>query len=224
MAASLVRGVGGEEFLTSRVKFIKPGATCPVTFQKGWVATGAILAVSLALMDTHSVTIRRAGPGDEAALALVGAASFLESYAGIVDGQGIIRHCRERHTEAVYARALADASQSLWLAEIAPGHAAVGYLHLAAPDLPVPTGPNDIEIKRIYVLSRLHGTGLGRQLVGTALEHARTAGHTSVVLGVYKGNERALAFYGRAGFEALGEREFDVGGNVYCDWVMGRAV
>lgn len=175
-------------------------------------------------MDTQSVTIRHAGPGDEAALALVGAASFLESYAGIVDGQGIIRHCRERHTPEVYARALADASQALWLAELAPGSAPVGYLHLAPADLPVPTGPKDIEIKRIYVLSRLHGSGLGRRLIETALDHARDTGRSNVVLGVYKGNERALAFYGRAGFEALGEREFDVGGRVYCDWVMGRAV
>lgn len=219
-----MRGAGGEEFLTSPVKFMGRGGACRVKFQKGCLARLAILAVSLAPMDTQPVTIRPARPGDEAALALVGAASFLESYAGIVDGQGIIRHCQERHTAEVYARALADPSQRLWLAEIAPGGAPVGYLHLAAPDLPVPTGPNDIEIKRIYVLSRLHGTGLGRTLVETALEHARAAGHTSVVLGVYKGNERALAFYGRAGFEALGERQFDVGGNVYCDWVMGRAV
>lgn len=175
-------------------------------------------------MDTQSVTIRRAGPGDEAALALVGAASFLESYAGIIDGQGIVRHCQERHAPDVYARALADASQALWLAEMAPGGAPVGYLHLAAPDLPVPTGPKDIEIKRIYVLSRLQGSGLGRDLISTALDHARANGHSSIVLGVYKGNERALAFYGRAGFEALGERQFDVGGRVYCDWVMGRAV
>ncbi|KPP82262.1 MAG: GCN5-related N-acetyltransferase [Oceanicaulis sp. HLUCCA04] len=175
-------------------------------------------------MDAQTVTIRRAVPGDEAALALVGAASFLESYAGVVDGRGIIRHCQERHTPAVYARALADPSHGLWLAEIAPGAAPVGYLHLAPPDLPVPTGPKDVEIKRIYVLSRLHGSGLGRRLVMTALDHARAEGHSNLVLGVYKGNTRALAFYGRAGFEALGERSFDVGGNVYCDWVMGRAV
>lgn len=175
-------------------------------------------------MNTLSVSVRRAVPGDEDALALVGAASFLESYAGIVDGQGIIRHCQQRHAPAVYARALANPFEALWLAEMAPGGAPVGYLHMAPPDLPVPAGPRDIEIKRIYVLSRMHGTGLGRQLMDTALAHARETGHANLLLGVYKGNTRALAFYGRAGFEALGEREFDVGGKVYCDWVMGRAI
>lgn len=175
-------------------------------------------------MSTSDVTIRRAGPGDETALALVGAASFLESYAGIVDGQALIRHCQEHHTPAVYAAALADPAQALWLAEMAPGAAPVGYLHLSPPGLPVPTGPLDVEVKRIYVLSRLHAAGLGKRLMDTAITHARERGHANLVLGVYKGNTRALAFYGRAGFEALGEREFDVGGRVYCDWVMGRAL
>ncbi len=174
-------------------------------------------------MDSN-VTIRRAVPGDGAALALIGAASFLESYAGVVDGAGIIRHCAMKHTPTVYEAALADPAQSLWLAEMVPGAAPVGYLHLAPPDLPVPAAPGDIEIKRIYVLSRLHGTGLGRQLMDTALLHARKSGHTSLILGVYKGNDRALGFYGRMGFEAMGERQFDVGGSVYCDWIMGRAV
>lgn len=219
-----MRGVRGEEFLTCKVKFTKPASACPVTFQKGWLALSAILPLSLGLMDTAKVTIRRAQPGDEGALALVGAATFLESYAGVVDGQGIIRHCEERHTAQAYGAALDDPEQALWLACVEPGAAPVGYLHLAPPSLPVDTGPGDIEIKRIYVLARMHGTGLGRQLMETAIEYARMSGKQNLLLGVYKGNAKALAFYGRAGFEALGERSFDVGGSVYCDWVMGRAV
>ncbi len=166
--------------------------------------------------------IRRARSGDENALALIGAATFLESYAGVVDGAAIVRHCAERHSPAVYAAALASADEALWLAEMAPGAAPAGYLHMTAPDLPVPTGPDDIEIKRIYALSRLHGTGLGRRLLEAGLAHARAAGKRAVFLGVYRGNARALAFYGKMGFEAVGEREFDVGGRTYQDWVMAR--
>lgn len=70
-----------------------------------------------------SVSIRKSVPGDEAALALVGAATFLETYAGVVDGAAIVRHCAQRQTEAVYAAALADPEQALWLAEAAPGAA-----------------------------------------------------------------------------------------------------
>jgi hypothetical protein len=108
-----------------------------------------------------SITVRQALSGDQNALALVGAATFLESYAGVVDGGAIIRHCAERHTPEVYAKALEAPGHALWLAEMAPGAAPVGYLHLTPPDLPVETRPDDLEIKRIYVLASLHRSGLG---------------------------------------------------------------
>ncbi|MCC5996243.1 MAG: GNAT family N-acetyltransferase [Oceanicaulis sp.] len=169
-----------------------------------------------------SVLVRKARPGDERALALAGAATFLDSYAGVVDGAAIVRHCAERHTPEVYAAALADPDQALWIAEQAPGGAPVGYLHLTPPDLPVEIRPGDIEMKRIYVLSRLHRSGLGLRLLEAGLAHARAAGRSRILLGVYQGNERALAFYRAQGFTSLGERQFDVGGQVYCDWVMAR--
>ena len=170
-----------------------------------------------------TAAVRSCTPGDAAALALVAKATFLESYSGVIDGDAIVRHCAERQTPEVYAAALADPAQALWIAEMEPGAAPVGYLHLAPPDLPVATGPDDVEIKRIYVLSKLQRSGLGRRLLDAALAHARAAGKRTLFLGVYKGNERALAFYGATGFEAVGEREFEVGGRIYTDWVMARS-
>lgn len=169
-----------------------------------------------------TVTVRLAKPEDAAAIALVGAATFLESYAGVIDGAALVRHCAQKQTEAVYAAAIGDPGQRLWLATL--DEAPVGYLHLTPPDLPVSTRPGDLEIKRIYVLSRLHGSGLGRKLLACAEDHARKAGAGTLLLGVYKQNHRALGFYGRMGFETLGERDFDVGGVTYHDWVLGKAV
>ncbi|MFP4519243.1 MAG: N-acetyltransferase family protein [Oceanicaulis sp.] len=169
-----------------------------------------------------TISVRLAKPEDAASLALVGAATFLESYAGVIDGAGLVRHCQEKQTEAVYAAAVADPAQRIWLAEL--DGAPVGYLHLTAPDLPVPVSAGDLEIKRIYVLSRMHGTGLGRGLLECAEDHARGAGAKSLLLGVYKENRKALGFYGRVGFETVGEREFDVGGVIYQDWVLGKPV
>lgn len=171
-----------------------------------------------------TISVRQARSGDQDALALVGAATFLESYAGIVDGGAIIRHCAERHTPDVYARALDTPGQALWLAEQAPGAAPVGYLHLTAPDLPVETRADDLEIKRIYVLANLHRSGLGRRFLQAAIDHARAVGAERLLLGVYKNNTRALAFYDRMGFEKIGTRQFDVGGRVYDDWVLALKV
>ncbi|TGY90509.1 GNAT family N-acetyltransferase [Marinicauda algicola] len=168
--------------------------------------------------------IRRCNREDAAALALAGKATFLESYAGVVDGAAIRRHCEERQTAAYYEACLADPAHALWIAEVPPGAAPVGYLHLSPPDLPVQTGPGDIEIKRIYLLSKFHGSGAGRALFEAALEEARARGKTRLLLGVYKQNAKALGFYERMGFTRVGEREFDVGGAVYEDWVLARVV
>ena len=167
-------------------------------------------------------SLRLATIDDAAALAVVGAATFLESYAGVIDGRALVRHCAQRQTETLYAAALADPAQALWLAELGPGAAPVGYLHMSPPDLPVQTRPDDLEIKRIYVLDRLQRSGLGARLLGACEVEARLRGARRILLGVYKQNAPALAFYERAGFSVCGERAFDVGGTLYQDWVMEK--
>ena len=85
-------------------------------------------------------------------------------------------------------------------------------------------GPDDLEIRRIYLLSRFHGGGLGARLMATALEGARDLGAPRVWLGVYDGNARAIAFYGRQGFAPAGRRDFRVGARTYDDLVMARTL
>ena len=168
--------------------------------------------------------IRRALPGDADALALVGATTFLESFAGVLHGQGIIEHCRRAHAPSRYEAWLGDPTAALWLAEAAPGCAPVGYAVLASPDLPMADPAHDLELKRIYVLARYQGSGTGQRLLEHALAHARAAGASRLLLGVYAGNARAQAFYLRHGFAHLAERGFEVGGHSYRDNVMARAL
>jgi diamine N-acetyltransferase len=98
------------------------------------------------------IRIRRAAPGDEAALSLVGAATFLDAFAATLDGGDILAHCRRQHAPDIYARWLADKSYTIWLATVEPGEAPVGYLVLAPADLPLAElAPDDLEVKRIYI-------------------------------------------------------------------------
>jgi ribosomal protein S18 acetylase RimI-like enzyme len=167
-----------------------------------------------------AVTVRPCIAGDEAALALLGSATFLETYAGIVDGQDIVGHVGRQHAASIYAAWLGDGRSRLWIAEVAPGAAPVGYLVLTEPDLPVPIAPGDFEIKRIYVLERYKQGGMGRQLMATAAEYVRARGGGRLLLGVYQRNVAALAFYERAGFQQVGTRRFHVGSRHYDDYVL----
>ena len=167
---------------------------------------------------SESISIREAQPGDADRLALVGAATFLETFAGVLGGSAIVEHCRVNHSSSYYAKALENGCRA-FLAEIEPDGAPVGFALTGSPNLPG-TGEGDLELKRIYVLSRFHGSGVGAAL----LEHASGAadGYQRLVLGVYAANERAQRFYQRNGFVPIGTRRFDVGGTLYDDVIFAR--
>ena len=166
--------------------------------------------------------IRPCGPNDALALATVASATFLETYAGIIDGADSLAHCRTQHAVEAYERWLADPATPLLMATVEPGDYPIGYVMLSPPDLPVPTGEGDVELKRIYVLHRFHGERVGPALLEAAVATARDAGARRMLLGAYGGNHRAIAFYKRNGFIQVGTRVFHVGDNDYDDVVLAR--
>lgn len=167
------------------------------------------------------VALRACTPADAAALALVGQATFLETFAGVLEGQGILGHCQREHSVERYAGWLQDARLAAWLAEAEPGGAPIGYALLAPAALPVDDPrEDDLELKRIYLLQRFQGLGLGAALMHAAVEAARARGARRLLLGVYAENAAAIAFYSRHGFRTVGRRRFNVGGREYDDAVL----
>jgi ribosomal protein S18 acetylase RimI-like enzyme len=169
--------------------------------------------------EAQAVVVRRATYEDAASLALVGGATFLDAFAGLIDGRDIVEHCVRQHSAGVYESWLSSPDAALWLADARNGGAPVGYAVLDNPQLTI-AEPGDLEVKRIYVLSRFHGTGVGSRLMTAALDEARRRGATRALLGVYSENRRALAFYAKYGFTRVGDRRFRVGVNTYFDHVL----
>lgn len=169
--------------------------------------------------------LRACTAADTSTLALIGAATVLESFAGLLPGEAILAHCRMNHTPAVYTEYLAKPTSFAWLAEVPPafgaGDAPIGYAMLTAPDFPAELlHPGDVELKRLYTFSRFHGTGAGTQLLEAAVSQARRLHAPRMLLGVHRENLRALAFYRRNGFVEIGTREFRLGPEVFDDPVM----
>ncbi len=171
---------------------------------------------------TPGISLRAAVAADADLLALIGAATFLESYAGMHTGDDILAHCRNRHSPDVYRKWLADPSVRIWIAQAEPGGAPVGYVVLERSTVPVnDPRPNDYEVTRIYMLARFQRGGTGRALMQQAMAAARTLGADRLLLAVWDENVGALGFYRRMGFTVVGERGFRVGARECHDHLMG---
>jgi GNAT superfamily N-acetyltransferase len=170
-----------------------------------------------------SITIRPCGPGDAAALALVGQATILETYAEVLPLDGLLHHCAHQHGEALYADWLGRPDHHLWLAETETG-APVGYAALTPVDLPIAPDPRDVELRRIYLLHRFQGGGLGAALMRTVTHAATQAGFRRLLLSVYGKNAGAIGFYLRQGFVRAGENRFRVGAVDYDDLILARGL
>jgi diamine N-acetyltransferase len=165
---------------------------------------------------SERVTVREADGNDAGRLALVSDATFLETFAGMISGDALVTHCQRRHAPTYLSQLLADGARA-WLAEL--DGAPIGYALLTAPELDA-AREGDIELKKIYVLSRFHGTGIAARLLDAALTGAE--GHARLLLGVKDDNHRAIGFYTKQGFHQIGTRRFDVGGTLYDDVVLAR--
>ena len=165
---------------------------------------------------SERVVVREALAEDAGRLSLVSDATFLETFAGMIAGDALVTHCQKRHAPA-YLRQLLEGGAKAWLAEL--DSAPIGYALLTAPELDAAC-EGDIELKKIYLLSRFHGTGIAARLLDAAL--AGAAGHARLLLGVKDDNHRAIGFYTKQGFRQIGTRRFDVGGALYDDVVLAR--
>jgi len=200
--------------------------------------------IKAAAQDAHeTVTLRPCTLADAPALALTGAATFLEAFTWMLPGPDIILHAAKNHTVAAYEHYLADPNTRITLALSSPAAdfpdqpgAPVGYALLTAPDLPtINVLPSDIELKRIYLFSRFRTVPVvdedgnpipnlrpAQALMDASIADARTLNRTRLLLGTHANNLRAIAFYRRNGFTEVGTRTFQVGSQTCSDLILAR--
>lgn len=166
------------------------------------------------------ITLRRADGADAAKLSLVGGASFLESFADDHPGDDLVAHVAEGHSVDRYRAWLDDPAFALWIVEERLG-APIGYAILGPATLPGATAA-DAELKRIYILRRWHGRGLGRDLFAAVVAEAIARRSARLLLAVYAANALAIAFYERQGLSVIGNTVFMVGETSFTDLVMAK--
>ncbi len=156
------------------------------------------------------LVIRRANPDDAAALAEVGAATFIESFGHLYVPADLEAFLGESHSVAAYADALANPDYALWLAE--RDGTAIGYAQAGPCGLPhADAQASDGELKRLYLLTGEQNAGIGQALFEQAIAWLQRGGPRTLWISVWSENFGAQRFYARHGFEFAGEYAFIVG-------------
>jgi diamine N-acetyltransferase len=174
-----------------------------------------------------AVRIRVGGIPDADLLAELGARTFRATYTGDLPGPDLEAYAAETFDVAQVTRELSSAAYRYLLAEVIgtatdAGNAA-GYalLHDTTAPSAVP-GTRPLMLSRLYLEPRFQGAGVGAALMTRCFEEAGALGYDAIWLTVWERNERAVGFYGRWGFESVGEIPFELGGTLHRDRLMVR--
>ena len=95
-----------------------------------------------------------------------------------------------------------------------------GYMFIKYRSHPSLLTDKAMEISRIYCLSAFQGKGIGKALLLEAMKAARVKNYSTIWLGVWKENKKAITFYQSFGFRTFGTTDFLLGKDLQQDWLM----
>lgn len=169
------------------------------------------------------IDIRRATTSDVQILTELGRRTFVETFSKDNRKEDMELYVAETFNSEKQANEIADQNRFIEIAYIESQPAGFFHLLKGSPD-PSVTGPNPIEILRLYADSTRHGKGVGAALMDRSIQVAKERGFETIWLGVWERNARAQAFYRKYGFETVGQHIFKLGADEQVDVIMSRRV
>jgi GNAT superfamily N-acetyltransferase len=168
------------------------------------------------------VSIRTAAPGDASRLAEFAECTFRDTFGRDNRPEDMEQYVAGAFGEKVQREELADPRGVVLLMESA-SRDIVGYAQLfeALPPAQVTLLPA-IELQRFYLERAVHGLGLAQRLMKSALTKAFDRGASTLWLGVWEHNARAISFYRKLGFADIGAHPFILGADQQTDRIMCR--
>jgi ribosomal protein S18 acetylase RimI-like enzyme len=163
--------------------------------------------------------LRLALPGDAPSLAILAERTFRDAFGARNSPENMDLHCAKRFGPDIQMHEIGERGLVTTLADAAGSLAGFTQLRLAHPS-PAVTARKPAELSRIYVAAEWQGRGVAKALMERALADAARAGCDRLWLGVWEHNPKAMAFYGKFGFEFVGTQSFMLGRERQRDLVM----
>ena len=171
------------------------------------------------------INIIRADKNDAQLLSDLSNITFIETYRGSSPDNDLIAFTDKYFNSEKISEEIENADDLYYLAFV-DGFPA-GYMRLkeAYDDYPLTTKYKAIHLKRIYVLKEFQSQKIGAALMNHALQVAAENNYELLWLGVWEGNEKAISFYKKWGFEDINQpHSFYVGNTVHTDRWMTKAI
>ncbi|HMT06635.1 MAG TPA: GNAT family N-acetyltransferase [Pyrinomonadaceae bacterium] len=165
-----------------------------------------------------NVNIRTATTDDITILAALGTTTCYEAYFELDPSADLADYCERIYSVENVRAEFEDANSTYLIAEV--DDRAVGFAKLRENNsVECMSGKNAIELHRIYLLERLKGSGIGRELFEQCCIIGRGKNYDELWLGVWGRNLAAQKFYQRLGMTSVGTTVFNDGKNDFINLV-----
>lgn len=169
------------------------------------------------------ITICRGRAADAAELAEFAARTFEETYSAENKPEDMRAHADENFSPSHQAAELADPAMITILSRSSGELVAYAQIRRSTPPSCV-THAVPIELHRLYVDRRAHGSGLAAKLVQAIHQAAYEFEGRHIWLSVWEQNARAISFYKKVDFVDVGSTFFMVGPDKQVDRVLVAGV
>lgn len=169
----------------------------------------------------EQLVISNASLKDLSVLQQIGRETFAETFAAGNTEADMKKYLEESFSDERVKNELNHPESFFFIAW--EGERAIGYLKVntgqAQTELREETS---LEIERIYVKKAYHGKKVGQLLYEKALEVAQLQHKSSLWLGVWEENPKAIRFYEKNGFITFDKHLFKVGNDEQTDLLMRK--
>lgn len=165
------------------------------------------------------VTICHGTAVDAAELAEFAARTFEETYSAENKPEDMRAHIEANFSPSQQAAELSNPSVTTILSRSSGKLVAYAQVRLSTPPSCV-THAAPVELHRLYVDRRAHGSGLASKLIQAVHQAAHELEGRHIWLSVWEQNARALSFYKKVDFVDVGSTIFLVGPDKQVDRVL----